>query len=108
MPGPNGKIPIYNNLSCIAGSNGSCFVVFTGFNASIYDTYPIPYISITKMDRNGKVVNANRLSGFVYNSIFDEDIENLLKMPDGGFVIHVRGGFGSFEFIKLDSNGNFI
>ncbi len=111
---PPGKVPVYYSQSCMPTANGGCIVVFIGFNSSVYDTFPVPYISFTKMDKNGNILTANRFTSLVYNSIESGGIENLLKMPGGGFTIYIAGnnynydyGFGN-GLVRLDSNGNVI
>jgi len=112
---PSGKVPVYYSQSCIATNNGGCMIVFIGFNSSIYDTFPVPYISITKLDKNGKIIKSGRFFSPVYNSISSGGIGNLLKMPDGGFTIHIGGYYANTNvygsvigLARIDSTGKVI
>jgi len=113
-PAPPGKVPVYYSQSCMPIVNGGCMVVFIGFNSSIEDTFPVPYISITKMDKDGNILNASRFTSHIYNSIESGVIENLLKMPGGGFSLYITGNGYNYDYgygnglARLDSNGNVI
>jgi gliding motility-associated-like protein len=110
LPAPIGKIPVYGQILCRAISKGGCVVAFTGYNSSIFDTFPIPYISISKLDKNGNIIKSNTYSGSVYNSMNSGYIENLQEMPNGGFVLFITSDLeqGVDHLIRLDSNCNFI
>jgi len=111
-PAKMGKVPVYYSQACMPTTNGGCMVVFIGFNSSIDDTFPVPYVSITKMDKNGNILIANRFTSLIYNSIESGGIENLLKMPGGGLTIDIDGNGYSYDYtngmVRLDSNGNVI
>jgi len=118
---PQGKIPIYGNILCHASTNGGCMVVFEGYNDSSHDIRdapvksPKPFISVVKMDRNGNVTNSNIIFGpsigYKYGETYTPYPDCLLKMPDGGYMIHLESAdnivFKNDCLIRLDSNGHY-
>jgi gliding motility-associated-like protein len=108
---PPNKIAVCSNLNCTSTANGGVLIVFTGYNSSQFDTFPLHFISVTKLDKNGKLFNSSTISG-AFNNPADSRIDGeLQKMPDGGFLIFLEHpdskNYIIQHVLKIDSNGNF-